>query len=99
MADWEFMESEYVGDSEFAETDTENIPDIDLPNYEELLAEQSRLLEGYESRNINVHIHPNYYLPLNSSFTSTHSAEEGPRQEIWPPPPAYAMNWSGQHCK
>ncbi|XP_052280093.1 protocadherin Fat 1-like isoform X4 [Dreissena polymorpha] len=92
MTDGEFIESEYVGDSEFAETDTENIPDIDLPNYEELLAEQSRLLEGYESRNINVHIHPNYYLPLNSSFTSTHSAEEGPRQEIWPPPPAYAVN-------
>ena len=82
-------EVEYVGDSEgFADNDLDD--QADMPNYEELLAEQSRLLEDYPMTN-NVHIHPNYYLPLNSSFTSANSAElERPQEEIWPPPPAYA---------
>ncbi|XP_052793607.1 protocadherin Fat 1-like isoform X3 [Mya arenaria] len=85
----EFTDSEYVGDSEYAEHDMEEPPE--LPNYEELLAEQSRLLDDYEMPR-NIHVHPSYYLPLNSSFTSAHSADEPTKEEIWPPPPAYANN-------
>ncbi|XP_060561268.1 LOW QUALITY PROTEIN: protocadherin Fat 1-like [Ruditapes philippinarum] len=86
MTDGEYIDSEYVGDSEYAEHDMEEPPD--LPNYEELLAEQSRLLDDYEMPNRNMHVHPDYYLPLNSSFTSA----DGPNEENWPAPPPCVVN-------
>lgn len=86
--DGEYIDSEYVGDSEYAEHDMEEPPE--LPNYEELLAEQSRLLEDYEmpNKNLTMHVHPNYYLPINSSFTSA----DGQGDENWPEPPSYTVN-------
>lgn len=86
MTDAEYIDSEYVGDSEYAEHDMEDPPD--LPNYEELLAEQSRLLCDYEMPNKNMHVHPDYYLPLNSSFTSA----DGQNEDQWPEPPSYMVN-------
>lgn len=86
--DGEYIDSEYVGDSEYAEHDMEEPPE--MPNYEELLAEQSRLLAYEPTHNINVNVHPDYYLPLNSSFTSADGVQQ--EEETWPAPPAYTMN-------
>lgn len=90
--DADYGDSEYVGDSEYAEHDMEEPPE--MPNYEKLLAEQEKLLEDVEpmNTNINIHVHPDYYLPLpqNSSFTS---ADEVPQDGEWPAPPAlYTAN-------
>jgi len=84
--DGEYIESEYVGDSEYTENDMEDPPE--LPNYEEILAEQSKLLEDYVAPNKNFHVHPNYYLPLNSSFTSEQNGDIPP-EGGWPEPPAH----------
>lgn len=86
FTDGEYIDSEYVGDSEYADNDMEEPPD--LPNYEELLAEQSRLLDDYEMPKRNMHVHPDYYLPLNSSFTSA----DGQAENSWPEPPQYVVN-------
>ena len=89
----EYFDSEYVDDdSEFTETDVDDKED--LPNYEEILAEQNKLLEDYDmpSHNLNVHVHPDYYLPLNSSFTSEQNAVEL-RPSEFPDPPAGFNNF------
>ena len=86
----DYIDSEYVGDSECTdnEYDAENAPE--LPNYEQILAEQSKLLEDYELPSHNINIHPDYYLPLNSSFTSDKIPLE--TLENWAAPPGYDIS-------
>ena len=86
----DYIDSEYVGDSECTdnEYDAENAPE--LPNYEQILAEQSKLLEDYELPSHNINIHPDYYLPLNSSFTSDKIPLE--TLETWAAPPGYDIS-------
>ena len=92
--DGEYIDSEYVGDSEFTENDLEEPPE--LPNYEEILAEQSRLLEDYDVTTHNYNVHPDYYLPLNSSFSSDNNGGEVSREQAWPPaPPPFNGEGSG----
>ena len=90
QADGDYIDSEYVGDSECTdnEFDMENPPE--LPNYEQILAEQSKLLEDYELPSHNINIHPDYYLPLNSSFTSDKIPLE--TLENWGVPPGYNIS-------
>lgn len=84
-----YIDSEYVGDSEYAEHDMEEPPE--MPNYQELLAEQDRLLEDCEPlRSIDVSVHPHYYLLHNSSFTSADGVPQ--EEEGWPAPPTYTVN-------
>ena len=85
--DGEYIDSEYVGDSECTDNEYEMENPPDLPNYEQLLAEQNKLLEDYERLTPNINIHPDYYLPLNSSFTSDKIPLE--TLESWGAPPGY----------
>ncbi|KAK3597674.1 hypothetical protein CHS0354_040047 [Potamilus streckersoni] len=59
----EYIDSEYVGDSEYAENEYEMEEMPCLPNYEELLAQQHQLHDDYQLPHHDFNIHPNHYLP------------------------------------
>ena len=88
--DCDNIDSEYVGDSENTDNELDMENPHDLPNYEQILAEQDKLLEDYRLPSHNINVHPDYYLPLNSSFTSDKIPLE--TLENWSPPPGYNIS-------
>lgn len=95
--DPELLESEYVGDSEFADNEYDNEECyMSPPNYRQVLGlpqtpEEEE--ESYELPQHQINTHPNQYLP-NHSFTQSHDQMSGDRDSRcdWPEPPSCDEN-------
>ncbi|XP_061184166.1 protocadherin Fat 1-like isoform X2 [Saccostrea echinata] len=95
--DPELLESEYVGDSEFADNEYDNEECyMSPPNYRRVLGLPQTPEEEEESYELPQHqiiTHPNQYLP-NHSFTQSHEQVSGDRDSHsdWPEPPSCDEN-------
>ncbi|XP_056011143.1 protocadherin Fat 1-like isoform X5 [Ostrea edulis] len=93
--DPELLESEYVGDSEFADNEYDNEECYaSPPNYRKVLGlpqtpEEEE--ESYELPQHQINTHPNQYLP-NHSFTQSQMSGDRDSRSDWPEPPSCDEN-------
>lgn len=87
--DGEMMESEYVGDSEFADNECDTDHYLNPPNYQEIFSHLVNNSDGnndsYELPEHNFRTHPNDYLP--SYHLNDESRDEYSDNDNFPDPP------------
>ncbi|KAK3099997.1 hypothetical protein FSP39_013258 [Pinctada imbricata] len=99
--DPEMLESEYVGDSEFADNECDNDDQCYMspPNYHKVLGlpqtpegNEDEEEDSYRLPQDNLVMHPNQYLPNHSFNQSQEFSGERDSQSDWPEPPSCDEN-------
>ena len=97
--DPEMLESEYVGDSEFADNECDNDECyMSPPNYHQILGlprtpeEEEEDEDSYRLPQDNLLMHPNQYLPNHSMDQSQEFNGDRDSQSDWPEPPSCDEN-------